>query len=101
MKGPIYLARKDTIYHILRISIHGFTKVLKGVERGKPGKGQDYYLKFCSCFLVNLRILVLHGSRTFTLIRCWLVPAIPSTRHVKVLCRCLWFQGLNPNPNLK
>ena len=27
---PIYLAGKDAEYHVLRISIHGFTKVLEG-----------------------------------------------------------------------
>lgn len=29
---PIYLAGKDAEYHVLRISIHGFTKVLEGVR---------------------------------------------------------------------
>jgi hypothetical protein len=38
MKGLIYLARKDAIYHILRFSIHGFTKVLEGLRGESLGR---------------------------------------------------------------
>ncbi len=63
MKRPIYLAGKDAEYHILRISIHRFTKVLGRLRVDNFGKRHDLYLEFCSCFLVHLRLLVFHGSR--------------------------------------
>lgn len=94
MKGLIYLARKDAIYHILRFSIHGFTKVLEGL-RGEAWEGQDYYLKFCSCFLVDLGVLMFHGSRA---VYDYLVPAIPSTRHVKVPLLLFMVLGAKPQP---
>jgi hypothetical protein len=62
MKRPIYLAGKDAEYHILRISINGFMEVLEGLRVDDPGKRDDCYLEFCSCFLVNLWPLVSHGS---------------------------------------
>ena len=64
-EGVIYLAGKDAEYHILRISINGFTKVLEGLRVDDSGKKQDFYLDFCSCFLVNLWLLVFHGSREY------------------------------------
>jgi hypothetical protein len=60
----IYLAGKDAEYHILRISINGFTKVLEGLRVDDLGKRQDCYLDFCSCFLVKLWLLVFHGSQS-------------------------------------
>jgi hypothetical protein len=64
MKRPIYLAGKDAVYHILRISINGFMKVLEGLRVDDSGKRHDCYLKFCSCFLVSLWLLVFHGNRS-------------------------------------
>lgn len=38
MKRLIYLAGKDAEYHILRISINRFTKVLEGLRIDDSGK---------------------------------------------------------------
>jgi len=38
---PIYLAGKDAGYHVLRISIRRFTKVLEGFESRTLRRGYD------------------------------------------------------------
>ena len=62
MNRPTYLAGKDAEYHILRISINRFTKVLDGLRVNDLRKKHDYYLDFCSRFLVDLWLLLFHGS---------------------------------------
>jgi hypothetical protein len=79
MKSPIYLARKDAEYHILRISINGFMEVLEGLRVDNSGKSHNCYLEFRSCFLVNLWLLVLHGSRADITG----ANMVPCTRHRK------------------
>jgi hypothetical protein len=98
MKRPIYLAGKDAEYHILRISINRFTKVLEGLRVNDPGKRHEYYLDFCSGFLVDLWLLVSHGSDIANTV------TILCTRPRKqntCNCHCLRIQGWNPNPNLE
>jgi hypothetical protein len=103
---PIYLAGKDAEYHILRNSINGFTKVLGGLRVNNSGRRHDCYLEFCSCFLVDLWLLVFHGSdnaNTGVTIPC---TRLSQAKHVQVvtvtlICRCLRIQGWNPNPNLE
>jgi hypothetical protein len=98
MKRPIYLAWKDAVYHILRISINGFVKVLEGLRVYNSGKKYDRYLEFCSCFLVNLWFLVFHGSR-ITLVQV-LTLVVPCTRrpskHVQVTLLLFTGSGVKP-----
>ena len=98
MKRPIYLAGKDTEYHILRISINGFMKVLEGLRVDDSGKRHGCYLEFCSCFLVNLWLLVFHGSRTDNTSANGAMHATSQSKHVQVTLSLFTDSGVKPQP---
>jgi hypothetical protein len=92
MKRPIYLAGKDAVYHILRISINGFMKVLEGLRVDGSGERHDCYLEFCSCFLVDLWPLVFHGSCTDN------TGANTGAMHATYFVAVYGFRGETPTP---
>jgi hypothetical protein len=91
MKRPIYFARKDAEYHILRINIHRFTKVLGVLRVGGLGERRDCYLELSSRFLLNLWPLVFHGSRVSS-------TREVASKHVQVTLLLFTDSGVEPQP---
>ena len=99
MKRSIYLAGKDAVYHILRISINGFMEDLEELKVDDSEKSHVCYLEFCSCLLVNLWLLVFHGGRADnTGANTWCYARDVPSKHVQVTLSLFTDSGVKPQP---